>query len=181
MKKGLAIIFLLVFLFNIGGYYVVFWGLRFHTDQKLSDRIEANLYQDDEVVELKIPVTLPYPIQEQDFQPVDGRFEHQGEHFKLIKHKFENDTLYVVCIRDLETRRLVSTIENYVEMANGFDGTAPDQKALNYLSKLIKDFCSHEEINIVCHFSVLSADPFFEPTKDLLQLALAIDGPPPRY
>lgn len=180
MKKGLAIIFLMVFLFNVGGYYVVFWGLRFHTDQQLSDRVKANLYGADEIVELRIPVTLPYPIQDQGFQPVDGRFEHQGEHFKLIKHKFENDTLYVVCIRDLETRRLVNTMRNYVEMANGFDGNAPNQQALNYLSKLIKDFCSHEAMNIVCQYSLLSVDPFFELPQALTDPALPVHAPPPR-
>jgi hypothetical protein len=180
LKKGLAIVFLVVFLFNVGGYYVVFWGLRFHTDQKLTDRVKANLYQADEIVEIKIPVTLPYPIQDQGFQPVDGRFEHNGEHFKLIKHKYDNDTLYVVCIRDFETRRLVNTMRNYVELTNGFDGTAPNQKALNFLSKLIKDFCSHDSINIVCEFSILSSDPFFKPTQAFIGPVLPVHSPPPR-
>lgn len=170
----------MVFLFNVGGYYVVFWGLRFHTDQKLSERVNANLYDADEIVELKIPVTLPYPIQDQGFQPVDGRFEHKGEHFKLIKHKFENDTLYVVCIRDFETGRLVKTMKSYVELANGFDGNSHNQQALNYLSKLIKDFCSHETMNIVCQFSILCADPFFEQSQALIDPGLPVHAPPPR-
>ena len=170
----------MVFLFNVGGYYVVFWGLRFHNDQRLLHRVEANLYHDNEIVELKIPVTLPYPLQDQGFQPVDGRFEHNGEHFKLIKHKFENDTLYVVCIRDFETRKLVNTMRNYVEMANGFDATSSNQKALNYLGKLIKDFCSHGIISIVCPFTILSSDPSFEQTQAPIDPVLPVLSPPPR-
>ena len=159
---------------------MVFWGLRFHSDLKLSDRVRANLYEASEIVELKIHVSLPYPIQDQGFQSVDGRFEHNGEHFRLIKQKFDNDTLYIVCIRDFETRRLVNTMRDYVELTNGFDGSTPDQKALNYLSKLIKDFCSHGMMKIVCGFRILSVDPFFEQAQALIEPALPVHAPPPR-
>lgn len=159
---------------------MVFWGLRFHTDQELSQRVAANLYHDDEILELKIPVTLPYPLQDQGFQPVDGRFEHRGQHYKLIKHKFENDTLYVVCIRDIGTRQLVNTMQNYVEMANGFEGTSPNQKALNYISKLIKDFCAHDKIDVVRQFRILARNPFFERMEALINPVLPVHAPPPR-
>jgi len=180
LKKGLAIIFLIVFLFNVGGYYIVFWGLRFQSDQRLTARVQANLYDKDEIVELKIPVALPYPIHAQGFQPADGRFEHNGQHFKLIKHKFENDTLYVVCIRDYETRQLVNTIRDYVELTHGFDGKTSGQKALNILSKLVKDFYPEAKTIITHQYSHTGSLSFAPPSENIISPTMAIDSPPPR-
>lgn len=179
MKKGLAIIFLTVFLFNVGGYYIVFWGLRVRTDQRLSERVEANRYNEDEIIELKIPVALPYPIQAQDFQPADGRFEHKGQHFKLVKHKFENDTLYVVCIRDHETGQLVNTMQDYIELTHGFDESTQGQKALNYLGKLVKDFFPEEKINVSRQYTDSPSLLFASPAETILNVARPVDSPPP--
>ena len=115
MKKVFSIFFLLVFLFNVGGYHIVFWGLRVQTDRELSNRLDANLYDPEETIQLRIPIALPYPIQSHDFQRVDGRFEHNGQQYKLIKHKLQSDTLYVVCLRDHATRQLVTTMTDYIE------------------------------------------------------------------
>ena len=34
------------------------------------------------------------------YERVNGEFEHNGEFFKLVKQKLENDTLNIVCIKD---------------------------------------------------------------------------------
>lgn len=180
MKKGLSILLLTLFLFNVGGYYIVYWGLRFQTDQQLTYRLDANLYNPSETIELKIPVVLPYPIQSQGFQRVEGRFEHNGEYFRLIKHRLHNDTLYVVCIRDVETRHLVKTMKDYVQLTQGLVESFPGQKALHFLSKLVKDFCAHDEMRIMHQYGFTMLIAFSETSKDIVQTILPIHGPPPR-
>src|SRR5688500_16103834 len=108
----------MVFLFNVGGYYIVFLGVRHHHRQELNARLDANLYQDEEIVELKIPITLPYPLQQRGFERVKGKFEHQGELYKLVKHKLENDTLHVICIKDHEEKRLEGAATKYANLSN---------------------------------------------------------------
>jgi hypothetical protein len=135
---------LIVFLFNVGGYYVFFSILKLQTEKELTNRLDTDEYGADEIVLLKIPVTLPYPIQTQGFERVDGSFQHEGQFYKLVKHKLQNDTLYIVCIRDHATRELVQTMDDYVELTQSFPAT--NQKTWNFLSKLIKDFYSAESI-----------------------------------
>lgn len=180
MKKVLSLGLLLVFLFNVGGYYIVFWGLRLQSDHNLSTRLDANQYDEAETIELKIPVSLPYPIYEQDFQRVDGGFEHDGEHLKMIKHKYKNDTLYIVCIRDVETGKLVETMNSYLELTQGLDGTSSDQKALNYLSKLLKDFYSHYGIILEGGYGFSINLLRSSLNQSFLAPALPIHAPPPR-
>jgi hypothetical protein len=136
----------MVFLFNVGGYYIVFWGLRQQNSIELTARLDANQYTAEETIELKIPVTLPYPIQQQDFERVNGKFEHNGEHYKLVKHKLLNDTLYIVCIKDQEDKRLVKTMTEYVKLSN--DLPSNSDKTANFLGKLVKDFESTFTISI---------------------------------
>lgn len=178
LKKVFAIVLLSVFLFNVGGYYIVFLGISFGLDQRLNSRLDANQYDEAETVELKIPMALPYPIQSNGFERVDGKFEHNGEFFKLIKHKFENDTLYVVCIRDHDTRSLISTFNTYVKNTLGLTNT--NKKALNFLSKLIKDYFSEENISLDRCSGPLAAVIFNDIPDLFLQIEMPVHAPPPR-
>lgn len=180
MKKALAVILLFIFLFNVGGYYIVFLGLHFQLNRQLTARLDQDLYDMEETVELKIPMSLPYPIYSDGFERVDGRFEHKGEYFRLIKHKLENDTLHVVCIRDHGTRELIGTMINYVEQTLGLANTSTDQKAMNYLSKLIKDFFPQEDISLDHQFGFSMLLALVDRAESFVSPALAIHAPPPR-
>lgn len=180
MKKGLSTILLIIFLFNVGGYYIVYWGLRYNTDQQLASRLDANLYDPEETILLKIPVTLPYPIESNGFQRVDGSFEHNGEFFKLIKNKLQDDTLYVVCIRDHETRRLVKTMKDYVSLTQGLADQNSSQKTLHFLSKLAKDYCSNKAIDIVHRAGFVMVITYEQRPEDLFEPSLPVHAPPPR-
>lgn len=162
----------------MGGYYVVFWALRVHADQQITYRLDSNQYDPDESIELRIPVALPYPIYTRGFERVDGRFEHQGEFFKLVKHKFQNDTLYIVCIRDHQTRELVNTMDDYVELTQAMPAT--NQKAWNFISKLIKDYFSHEGVTIFRQNGFSMPLLFDERPEHFFQLIIPVHAPPPK-
>ena len=156
----------------------MFWVLRLHTDQQINYRLDSNQYDPGETVELKIAVTLPYPIYTQEFQRINGRFEHGGEFYKLVKQKYEHDTLYIVCIRDHQTRELVKTMDDYVEMTQA--GPPANQKALSFLSKLIKDFYSHVGVNIIHQYGFRIAALFGERAEFFLQPLIPVHAPPPK-
>lgn len=178
MKKIVSIILLLIFLFNVGGYYIVFWGLRFQADQQLTDRLDAGQYQRNEIILLKIPIALPYPIQQQGFERIEGNFDHNGEVFKLVKQKLENDTLYISCIRDHRVEQLESSLSEYVTLTHALPGTT--KKAMNFLSKLVKDFSSQEGITIF-HSNGYTLTAIFGEFKDsFCSPVLSIQAPPPK-
>ena len=177
MKKTAAILILLVFLFNVGGYYLLFLVLNTKADQALRVRLDANAYSPDETIELKLPVTLPYPLQDNGFARVDGKFEHKGQIFKLVKQKLEKDTLYIVCIRHAEEKNLRLAFGQYVKLTN--DVPSSSEKSAGVWSKLISDFEAAEK-NTVKHttgwvFDIQSADPSFA----LITQSYPIFSPPP--
>jgi hypothetical protein len=177
LKRVISIVLLILFLFNVGGYYILFWGLRHQSDLELKARLDAELYSEDHLLELKIPVALPYPIEQQDFKRVDGRLEHQGEIYKMVKHKLENDTVYILCIRDLEEKKLVKNMTEFGKMAN--DLPASSKNPLNTLFKMMKDFQQADIENIFTSADQRSPIYFSGNTIAFLSLIQSIPSPPP--
>lgn len=147
MKKVLAILLLVVFLLNVGGYYVLFWSLDFSAKTRLAQRLDAEDYSELETFEFKIPLNIPYPIQNRGFDRVAGEFEFNGEFYELVKQKLENDTLHVVCVKNKAKQKLAQAFEKYARVSN--DADANTNTGNDLLSKIVKDFNSPSLAEIV--------------------------------
>lgn len=178
MKKVLAILFLIVFLFNVGGYYIFFWGLDFRAKAKLVQRLDSEDYSDLETFEFKIPLNIPYPLQSRGFDRVHGAFEFNGEFYELVKHKLEGDTLYVVCVKNEKKQNLARAFEEYARVSNDADGAA-SHPGSDLLSKLVKDF------NAPSLAEVIKADGWSRTLQHtgsveaIIQMAREVISPPP--
>ena len=178
MNRLVSILLLLIFLFNVGGYYLLFIGLHHRSDLLLSKKIENNQVKDEELLEFKIPVTLPYPLQRNRFERIDGKFEHAGIFYKLVKQKYENDTLYVVCVRDAASKQLASAFKDYVSKTN--DLPVNSKNTLTFFGKFLKDFEGTESSSIQHGPGWVSEIPFENPTFNLHDTHLIIHTPPPK-
>jgi len=156
----------------------VFWGLERRAENELAARLDADIYSEEETVELKIALTLPYPIQQQGFERVNGKFEHKGEFYKLVKQRVLNDTLYVICIKDQQQKSLNKTMNDYVKLSNDLPGAA--SKAINLLSKLIKEYNvgTSPIQNGSVHFNYVVSFTGF--ATDLITCESKIASPPPK-
>ena len=116
MKKIFSIVLLAVFTFNLGGYYVVFKWLQLSAHSDFIQKLETDRYDENHTIELKVALSLPYSTQASNsFKRVDGRFEYEGNVYKLVKQKFEHDTLYIVCIKDFKEKQLINNFKEYAK------------------------------------------------------------------
>ena len=178
MKKVVSILLLVVFLFNVGGYYLAYWALQYRTNEKLSVLIDHNHYGDAETVTIKIPLNLPYPIQEQEYERVDGNFEYNGEYYKLVKQRLKGDALYVVCLKNEDQTLGAKTIADYVKMANDLPGNA--KKALGFFGKLLKDFNYSTIADRPQTAAWVAEITFDESCFSIKEANISILAPPPR-
>jgi hypothetical protein len=178
LKRAFSIALLIVFLFNVGGYYIIFWGLRFQVNQQLNARLDAHQYTVDETIELKIPVSLPYSLEQKDYERVSGKFEYKGEFYNLIKQKHHQDTLHIICIKDNQEKRLVDSMNNYVKLSNDLPGAA--SKAMNFLGKLLKDFEHGTLIILEQHHGWSASLIFHHTTISFENISGENQSPPPR-
>ena len=75
LKRLASIFFLLIFLFNTGGYYLVYWGIKQRAKENLLERLNASSYSKEESIVLTIPFSLPYQVSEGSYERVHGDFE----------------------------------------------------------------------------------------------------------
>jgi hypothetical protein len=177
LKRSVAVFFLLIFLFNVGGYHFLFWALKSNAKADLLHRLDADVYSSEDVVILTLPLSLPYPIHDPGYERADGEVEFGGEFYHMVKQKVENDTIFMVCIRDVEQKRIQKTINEYINFAGNLPADA--KKAIDHLGKLFKDytavFSSGISKPLAMNFDLLFADDSFE----IMQHPLTIDSPPP--
>jgi len=138
LKKVFSLALIFVLLLNILGYYGVFLGLEYRNNIAMTRSFDRGGYDESNTVTISLPLSLPYMTDNKDFERVDGLFEHEGEFYRLVKQKYSNDTLTVVCIKDVENKRIHEALSKYVKT---FTDKASDQQQNSKLSiSFIKDY-----------------------------------------
>lgn len=178
MKKVFAVLVLFVFLFNTGGYYIFFLGLHFNATAKLSQQLDQGNYSSGETYEFKIPLVVPYPIQETGYDRAYGNFEHDGEFYSLVKQKLENDTLYIVCIKNHMKKQLAEAFTEYANVSND-TGNATSKAGNELLSKLIKDFNSSGLPEVILCEGWSRKVNFSAISEATIEMYLEVSSPPP--
>ena len=175
MKKFVSCCLLILFSFNLGGYYFLFWALRSSADQQLCKQLDANSTNIGYSFEMKIPLSLPYPLQQTDFQRKDGEFVYKNEHFRLVKQKLANDTLTIVCVKDQKTQQLVKVMEEFSAKTSSdhTDGVVLSGKALQEYERL-------ESVKMITISGWMLCFENFCSISDLPSPTLAFPSPPPR-
>ena len=115
MRKAVSIVLVTLLLFNALGFYGVFLGLRLKSAQDLVQRLDLNDYKETETITLKVPVSLPYTSGKDQYERVNGEVELYGEFFHLVKQKLSQDTLYIVCIKDGQSKKIIKALNDYVK------------------------------------------------------------------
>lgn len=170
---------MVLFLFNVGGYHFVFWALKSQAKKDLLHRLDADAYTSEEVVVLTVPISLPYPLHEATYQRAEGNVEYNGEFYHLVKQKVENDTLFMVCVKDQQQKRLHRTMNEYTKLANNLPSST--KHTMDLLGKMFKDFTA--PANVAASFRLVSKYDILFTLNDVLiiQQAPAVDSPPPEF
>jgi hypothetical protein len=137
VKKLIAILLVVLLLFNALGFYGLLEGLRYKTTLELVRRLDKNQYTQDEIVILKVPFAIPYQLNSSDYERVDGEMEYDGEFYRLVSQKLTNDTLFMACIKDHSSNRIHKALADYVKTFT--DKPAQNKNSKGFLS-FIKDF-----------------------------------------
>ncbi|MBT1687319.1 hypothetical protein [Dawidia soli] len=119
MKRPIAIILLLLILFNTLGYYGLYPLLRLRATRTQDQRVDAGAYQATETITLKLPLNLPYLLAGQgENHRLHGSIRYQGNSYTLVSQRIDADTLYVVCLPNREERRVASLFARLADPMN---------------------------------------------------------------
>jgi hypothetical protein len=174
MKKFTSYVLVLLLLLNVMGYYGVFIGLKYSQTAEINQRLDNAAYDESQTITIKVPLSIAY-YSDTEYERVTGEIEHNGEVYRLVKQKYEKDTLYIVCIKDLESKRIKQALADYVK---NFTEHSSDN-AVKSVPSFIKDFINTE-------FSMSPSEngwtldiPFGLTEQKVKNFALDFNSPPP--
>ena len=126
MKKLSAILLLFVFLFSQAGYALLFQYFIEDADNKIEDSISRNVYNDDDLIEVKVALNMPYLLSSRSFVRVEGEIELNGVHYNYVKRKVSGDTLYLLCLPNLLKTQLADA---KTALAKDYSDTPANKKS----------------------------------------------------
>jgi len=118
------------------GYYAVFLGLQYKHRLAMTAKFDAGMYDESQTITLQIPMAVPYLASDEEFKRVDGSFQYNGEHYRLIKQKYSTDALIVVLAKDNENKRIADAMSSYVMSFTDMN----DEQDNHFTVTFIKDY-----------------------------------------
>lgn len=132
MRKLAAIFFLLILLFNTAGYRWYFAYLEKRATAELETRIDAGMYEEEQLVEIRIPLNMPY-YSDREYEAVYGETEWEGQHYRYVKRKVTNNILYLLCLPHNDKDKLVNAGHDYAKQVNDLPSKHADAPAIKLL------------------------------------------------
>lgn len=115
--------------------------------QQLTAKIDNNQYDDSQLIELKVPINLPYQTNWSTYQRYDGEIEVAGVMYKYVKRKVADDTLYLMCIPNTKKMHLETAKNDFFKMSNDLAQNNKSKKSDNsktpVFKKITSDFDDH--------------------------------------
>ncbi|MFD0766669.1 hypothetical protein ACFQZI_17540 [Mucilaginibacter lutimaris] len=108
MKKLFAIVMLAVLVFNMCGYMLLYQYFINQSDAFANEQISKGYYKPDELVEIKIPVRMPYVQEQRRYENISGQIQLKGNCYNYVALKMTRDTMYVKCIPNYTKTKLVN-------------------------------------------------------------------------
>lgn len=121
MKKLAAYILLGLLLFNWGGYHLLYDGMAKWSDEKFQLALDETLYDEADWLHIKIPASLPYGSNSEQYERVEGSIEINGITYSYVKRRFYQDTLELVCLPNLQTTQIKNARDAFAGLANDFN------------------------------------------------------------
>jgi hypothetical protein len=168
LKKTVTILLLIVYLLNLTGYPVLFDYFIDRTDKQMVETLDSGEYNDAALIEIKVPVNMPYSRNQAEYERWDGEIELNGIHYNYVKRKLYNDTLYLFCIPNISKTQLNNAKTAYAGSISDVTDSGSDKKQPNPFAKklsfeneydqLTTEYLTFMAVDFLNHHSVLTHD-----------------------
>ncbi len=132
----------------MGGYRFVFDKLEKDASVQLIDKLDNEEYSDEQLIEMKVPLPMPYQTNWSSFERYNGEIQIEGVHYNYVKRKVWNDTLILLCIPNHDKMQLNSAKEQFFSLVNDLDQKGKDIPApkANIVKSITTDYQATETL-----------------------------------
>lgn len=178
MKRGFTIFLLALFLLNVLGYYGIFLGLQFKTEQDMKALFDQEEALPQQEITIKVPLTVPYATDSREYTRVDGEFEYQGQTYRMVKQRVTSEALYIVCVKDTKSDNIKQALADYVKTFT--DKPVNEKGSSKTIQNFIKDYIATStslHTSTAGWDNTISYSSLFDQFESL---SIQLNSPPPR-
>jgi len=180
VKKAVAFTLFVCFVLYHFGHYAFYFSYELHIERQWITQIYDEELQDYSEILIEVPLSMPYMANQEDFQPTNTPFEKDGNYFRIVKQRYQNDTLQLIAVPDTARRVLDNTFKKWISFLTT-DENPQSEKGITAFSLPVKDYIQPEkiilefpqilqEINSSDFTFSAYIDPFFN-----------LNSPPPKF
>ena len=141
-------------IFNLAGYKWLFSAIEENATANLEQKITAGKYSDEQLVEIRIPLNMPY-YSDKGYENVYGEADWNGEHYRYVKRKVSGNTLYLLCLPNKEKTSIVKVKNEFTKAVNDIPGNEQGSQQKSGLIKLIiTEFSVNETAFDINNYSI---------------------------
>lgn len=121
LRKVAAISSICLLVFNWYGYRFVTNYLQKQADKQLEARLDVNDYSEAQLMEIRVPLNMPYQNNSSEFERHYGEIEVNGKIYTYVKRKIEDGVLILKCIPNTQKQNLKNADNILFTANNGLD------------------------------------------------------------
>lgn len=125
MKKLVTISLLFIYLLSLVGNSLFIEYLIVKNQYEQVTKIDNGTFENIQLVEIKIPLRLPYYSSSVKYERFYGQVNIKGHHYNYVQRKVLNDTVYLLCLPDYNRNSLEA---GKMQMTAGLDNELPYSK-----------------------------------------------------
>ena len=181
MKRIASILLLAIFLFNWVGYRLLSDYLQHRADAALESRLDQDNYDESQLVEMRIPLNMPYLNNQSEFERFDGEAEVNGVLYKYVKRKIDNGQLVILCLPNQAKTKLLSARDDFFKLVNDLQQTSQNKKSGNTVAPQnpITEYTSQKNDFALLEWASSFPQYSSKDTELFISPALSEQGQPP--
>ena len=83
------------------------------SDKQMVTRLDENRYNENELIQIKFPLNIPYTVSHINYERCDGQLVINGIQYNYVKRSIQNDTMYLYCVPNHAKTALSNTKTEY--------------------------------------------------------------------
>ena len=167
------------------GYKFVFNYAQQKSDQTFVAALDNDNYNDAELLTIKVPISLPYQNDRQNFERVDGEITYKGKIYKYVKRKIVNGSLVLLCLPDHNKMQLQSAKADFFKSANDLvqnnQSKKSDHSKNTSFKNLASDYTNESLNNTDLLFPVVLTESIIKEAAPLLSSPHLSPEQPPDF
>jgi hypothetical protein len=120
LKKIAVILLMGVLLLNWYAYHFVAAYFENKAATDMQAQLDINNYSEADLITIKVPLSLPYGPNSQNFERVNGSIDIDGVNYQYVKRRMYNDTLELKCIPNTAKTTIKNARDEFSKLASDF-------------------------------------------------------------